>query len=799
MLGPTHDGRRYELRDPTAMPNAGGFLWNKKMMVQTTCRGYSVAQFMQPEPAKYSHAPNLEAKTFMQPEQNYYSHHPGRFVYVKDEETGEIFSAPYEPVRKPLDHFVFSVGRSDICWTIMHLGIRLEIIFGIPIDDVAELWTIKVQNLLDRPRQISVYPYFTIGYMSWMNQEAEYRKDLGGVVATSITPYQKPEDYVKIKNLKDKTYLLCETEPDSWETNQHAFEGEGGLHHPAALNLPLLGKGDARYETPAAIVQYRLKLEPNDEQEYRFLFGPAFDDEEIIYMRQKYLSRDAFSRTFKDYAAYIDQGSGCIHIETPDKELDNFVNNWAARQVYYHGDVNRLTTDPQTRNYMQDNMGMAFIKPEVTKKALLKALSQQEPNGSIPDGIILVEGAELKYINQIPHTDHCVWFPIALDAYLAETGDYALLQTHVQAQNGDNFTVYERLSRTMDWLLSDHSRDSRGLSYIAQGDWCDPMNMAGWKGKGVSGWLTVATAYALRLWANSCDATGDGKLAAEYRLGAQSVNEAAAAHLWDGNWYARGITDDSVVFGVDKDSEGRIWLNPQAWAILGGAADQDKIAKILPQIDKHLNTPHGVLMFAPPFTKMREDIGRVTQKYPGQGENGSIYNHAGAFYIHSLYSIGESDRAFKTLRQMIPGPSEDDYIQRGQLPIFIPNYYRGGHDKYPRTAGRSSQLFNTGTVSWIYRSLVEGLCGLRGDQKGLRIEPQLPASWNEMKVTRRFRGATFNIEVRRVQSIETVAVHYQGDALPENRFSNIVPGKTYDLTVSVPLIMNGTAKSSEAD
>ncbi|KAI1849826.1 hypothetical protein JX265_012292 [Neoarthrinium moseri] len=786
MLGPTHDGERYELTSPTAMPKAGGFLWNQKMMIQMTCRGYAVAQFMQPEPAKYSHAPNLEAKTFMQPEQNYYTHHPGRFVYVKDEETDEIFSAPYEPVRTSLDRFAFSVGKSDISWNVENLGIRVEMKFGLPTNDVAELWTIKVQNISERRRKISVYPYFTIGYMSWMNQEGEYRQDLGGIVASSITPYQKPQDYSKIKLLKDKTYFLCRTEPDSWEVNQHAFEGDGGLHNPSGLSEPTLRKGDARYETPVAAVQYRLDLQPNEEREYCFLFGPALDDAEIIEMRDKYLSKEGFSKVADDYASYIEKGSGCVRIETPDKDLDNFVNNWMARQVYYHGDVNRLTTDPQTRNYMQDNMGMSFIKPEVAKKAIITALSQQESSGSMPDGIILVEGAELKYINQIPHTDHCVWLPIALEVYLSETADYELLSIPVQTQNGDKFTVFERLSRAMDWLLSKQARDHRGLSFIAQGDWCDPMNMAGWKGKGVSGWLTVATAYALNIWATICEQQGDKPSSSRYRAGAKDVNDAADRHLWNGDWFARGITDDDVVFGVKDDPEGRIWLNPQAWSILGGAASPEKIGKMLPQIDRQLGTPYGVLMFAPPFTGMREDIGRVTQKYPGQGENGSVYNHAGAFYVHSLYSIGESDRAYRILRQMIPGPSEDDYVQRGQLPIYIPNYYRGGWHEYPRTAGRSSQLFNTGTVSWVYRSFVEGLCGLRGDPNGLSICPQLPSAWDGMKVTRLFRGATFYLDIRRDKDVQRVTVSHEGDTLPGAHFGGIKAGEVYHLKVAVP-------------
>src|SRR6187402_1016819 len=152
ILRPTQDGSRYELISPTAMPKAGGFLWNQKMMIQVTSRGYATAQFMQPEPAKYSHAPNLEAKTFMQPEQGYYAHHPGRFVYVKDEETGQLFSAPYEPVRAPVDRFLFSIGKSDIMWTVEHLGIRVQLTLGIPTQDVAELWHIKVTNLSNRPR-----------------------------------------------------------------------------------------------------------------------------------------------------------------------------------------------------------------------------------------------------------------------------------------------------------------------------------------------------------------------------------------------------------------------------------------------------------------------------------------------------------------------------------------------------------------------------------------------------------------------------------------------------------------------
>jgi cellobionic acid phosphorylase len=430
-------------------------------------------------------------------------------------------------------------------------------------------------------------------------------------------------------------------------------------------------------------------------------------------------------------------------------------------------------------------MGMSYIKPEVTRKALVTALSQQEKNGSMPDGIILVEGAELKYINQVPHTDHCVWLPIALEVYLAETGDYALLQEPIQGSDGHNYTVFERLGRAMDWLLSPSARDERGLSYIAQGDWCDPMNMVGYKGKGVSGWLTVATGYALNLWAAICESSGQPDPAARYRSGAEEVNAAANKHFWDGDWFARGITDDNVTFGTKEDKEGRIWLNPQAWSILGGAASPEQRSKMMKQVEEQLNTPYGVLMFAPPYTKMREDVGRVTQKFPGQGENGSVYNHAAVFYIYSLYTVGEADRAYELLRKLIPGPSEEDYLRRGQLPIYIPNYYRGGWKELPRTAGRSSQLFNTGTVSWAYRCFVEGLCGLTGERDGLSVKPQLPSGWHGIKVERKFRGAEVVVEVKR-GDVKEAEVRHNGEVLEGGRLMGIQRGERYQLEVTIP-------------
>jgi cellobionic acid phosphorylase len=267
-----------------------------------------------------------------------------------------------------------------------------------------------------------------------------------------------------------------------------------------------------------------------------------------------------------------------------------------------------------------------------------------------------------------------------------------------------------------------------------------------------------------------------------------AADEIAAAvqdHFWDGDWFARGITDDNVTFGTSSDGEGRIYLNPQSWAMLAGIATEPQTQRLITAVETHLEGPHGVAMLEPAYTKMREDIGRLTQKFPGTAENGSVYNHASAFYIFALYGKGRSGRAYRLLRQMIPGPDPEDYLRRGQIPVFIPNYYRGDWRGASRTAGRSSQLFNTGTISWFYRIVVEGLFGVKGCRRGLEIKPQLPEEWSEASITRDFRGARFNIHFKREPGRTGMQIQVDGVRLPGQLISEFEPGQSYSVEVNL--------------
>jgi len=781
-----HDyiNQRIDSSEPIKMPLASGFLWNKNMMIHMNCRGYAVAQFMQPEPAKYSHALNMEAKSFMQPEQSYFAHHTGRFFYIKCIDSGEVFSVPFEPVRAKLNSFNFSVGKDSILWRINHLELEIQLTLSLPKDDTIEMWQISVISHSAEPRNIAIYPYFSIGYMSWMNQSATFDDSLKAIVASSVTPYQKVEDYFKNQHLKDKTFLLSKHQPTSWCANQTEFEGEGGLHNPDAIQLTSLPKNQANFQTPVAVMQFNHRLECQEEISHQFIFGPAKDEQEIKKLKEKYFDKEqSFNEAQLGYQDYISQAQGNTRIKSPDHAFNEFVNHWLPRQVFYHGDTNRLSTDPQTRNYLQDAMGMAYISPDKTKQAIITALSQQAISGAMPDGILLHQQAELKYINLVPHSDHGIWLTLCLQCYLDETNDKDILSLQIPfADDEQQLSLVTHINLTLDYLLN--ARNEHGLSYIEQGDWCDPMNMVGYKGKGVSAWLTVATAYSLKVWCKLCQQYQiNQEKVPSYLAAIDELNQAMNEHFWHDDWYARGINDDGISFGVASDEEGKIYLNPQTWAMLSGAANDEQQSKMLAAIDEHLTTPFGIMMLAPSYTKMHENVGRLTQKFPGVSENGSVYNHAAAFYAFSLYQNNQADRAFDILTKMLP--SQSDAEKRQQLPSFIPNYYRGAYFQLPEVAGRSSQLFNTGTVAWFYRCIVEELCGLKGQAGQLTINPKLPSQWSYLSVTRQYLGATFHVNFSRSDEIAHTKISLNGTKQPSNIIDNINSGETYYVDVII--------------
>ena len=260
-------GRRFVLRDPYLAPTADAFLWNPQMMLQITCRGFAWGQTMQPDAAIYAYPPSLLAKTFMQPEPRYFAHHPGRFFYVRDDATGEFFSAPHDPVRaapRPS-----SSRRACRTWP----GRSATTVWRSRCGSSCRRTTRsnsgprRVANVSDRARKVSLYPYFPAGYLSWMHMAGEYDAALQAAVCPYVTPYQKLQDYEKNKTLKETTFLASDVAPDSWGAEPAAVRGRGRAE--PARRLEAAPPGPRRRPFRAASLHFSVSPPPAAGQAFR--------------------------------------------------------------------------------------------------------------------------------------------------------------------------------------------------------------------------------------------------------------------------------------------------------------------------------------------------------------------------------------------------------------------------------------------------------------------------------------------------------------------------------------------------
>jgi cellobionic acid phosphorylase len=103
-------------------------------------------------------------------------------------------------------------------------------------------------------------------------------------------------------------------------------------------------------------------------------------------------------------------------------------------------------------------------------------------------------------------------------------------------------------------------------------------------------------------------------------------------------------------------------------------------------------------------------------------------------------------------------------------------------------AGRSSQLFNTGTVAWVYRCIIEELCGLKGKAGCLIVTPKMPSHWQKMTVKRKFLNADFTVKITRNEGVKQQVTMVDGVRVAENQVASIQSGKHYHLDVTLPQV-----------
>ena len=717
------DGRKLTLSDPAFIANADSDLWNERMSLTANQRGWVKGRVLTPNPQTYCE--------------------DQRILYLSGPDWPEPLTLPWGPANQTEGDFTFDVSPERIRWERRLRGVRISMGVAVPRNQPVECWHCGIKNESRETLELTLTLAIPTGLLGLLAHESELSESPFGLLHRYFRYYVKLEDYEKLARCWNWSYCFPSRQPDSWTAEEESFLGFGTWSRPQALGEPALPGRHVHYRRGIFALRFHLSLPAGEEDSLGWILGAARDRGHALSLRDEYPPGEAYAGAVAEQEAFHREQRQPLEIRCPDAAFAHFANHWATNRCLQIGHTLRFNPSPQARNAIQDSMALAYFDPAKARENFLQIWSFQETSGFMPHGLPLQEGADIMPITLIPHKDTNVWGPLALDAYLRETGDFSILHEQVPYADGPAATLAAHIEQGLRWLLRD--RGERGLSRIGQGDWNDPLNMVGPEEKGESVWLTEALVVACELWAAILE--HENRDAAWLRKEAECCRAAVRSLAWDGDWFVRAFTDKGEAIGSRANKEGSIFLNAQSWALLARIADEEQTVRMIEAVDHHLGNPIAPAVLAPPFSGMDTSVGKISLKSPGTGENGSIYCHAALFWICALYGNGQGERAWTCFRNLLPGGPHHSIRASGQLPLSVPNFYRGPAS--PGVFGQSSHSPTTGSAAWYYRILMEDVFGAKAEFDGLRLQPCLPSDWEEARATRRFRGSTWNIHYRR--------------------------------------------------
>lgn len=686
---------------------------------------------------------------------------PGRYLYIRNE-SGRYWSPSWQPTPMPLDEYScrHAPGWTEI--SSAHDGIRATVRYFIPRDDDVEIWRVRIENLQDRPRSLSLTAYveFVLGHalVDLINQpnDQHFNRtdwDIERQILYATKDYwvqQRSASVAQPNQGWDKEVFFASSLPVlSFDSHKETFIGRWRSEsNPAgvesgALQDTLITAGDA-----CGALQMPLELEPGQTVEFAILLGivPRDGREDAASLVGNYRSLANLDAAIADTERWWDWYLSALEVHTPDEPTNTMLNTWSKKQTwatyhatrsagYYHGG---LLFGTGVRDCAQDLLGPIIADASMAETKILSILTHQFADGSTLHNWFPLTGEGEK----TGHSDTPLWIPLAITSFIKETGDLDYLSRRVGWQDGGEDTVLEHLKRSLDYTLSRLS--PRHLPLFGPGDWNDTLDYVGRKGIGESTWVAQFLCYALRETADLLEIAGCSSEARGYRDWYAKVADAINTLCWDGRWYLRGYRDDGDVIGSDRNSEGRIFLNAQSWAVMSGIADEERAALAMQSAYDLLETGRGPQILAPAYRTIDPGVGLATRCVPGKKENGAIFNHPVSWAIIAEAMLGNGERAFEYYSRTNPiNQARDPDIYQMEPYVYSEYVTSPEHPTY----GQASHSWLTGSGVWMYRAMLDWILGVRPDYAGLVVSPSLPPEWGEARVRRRFRGRTYDITI----------------------------------------------------
>ncbi len=725
------------------------------------------------------------------------SDRPGRYIYLRDNENADYWSASWQPVGKSLDEYKTEC-RHGLGYTVItseYAGIRSQTLYYVPQGADWEIWNIEIANQSDRDRNLTV-----TGYAEFTNN-SNYEQDLvnlqysryitstffrGNRVRQLIHGNLEVsgEEAVDRNDLEERFLGLAGSPVSSWCGDKALFLGKYHSYgDPQGVISGDLGDQPGYNDYCSAALSSVVNLAPGQTVRLTFLLGRK-RDAEAAGIIQRYENAETCKNELAELKKCWEDRLCTFQIKTPCPEFDSMINTWNAYNCFMTFIWSRAASFTYCglrngfgyRDTVQDIQGVIHLQPEMAAEKIRFMLSGQVDNGA---GLPLVKFThnpghedtpdDASYVKETGHpayrADDALWLFPTVYKYVTESGNLAFLDEVIPYANKGEDSVYDHLKRAVDFSLN--HMGPHGMPAGLHADWNDCLRL----GKnGESTFVAFQFCYAMKILRLFAEHKGDTEYIAFLDEKLAEEEPLLKEQCWDTDRFIRGFTETGQVIGRRTDNEANMWLNPQSWAVISGLASSDQAEAALNCVNERLNTPYGAVLMDPPYQKEAFDGALMVIFNQGVKENAGIFSQSQGWLVLAEALLGHGDRAFTYWKENSPSMQNDRAEIRRLEPYCYGQFTEG---KASPHMGRSHVHWLTGTASTMMVGSVEGILGMRPDLDGLRIAPSIPSEWDGLEICKVFRGKKLHIVIRNPEHRQSGCSSFtlNGKVLPDNYIS----------------------------
>lgn len=705
----------------------------------------------------------------------------GRYFYIND--GGTVWSPGWKPCKTQLDRYECRHGMSYTTITGEKNGIEAEVLFFVPLKTWAEVQKVKLTNKSTETKRFKLFSFAEWCLWNAATDMENFQRNFstGEVEIEDSVIFHKTE-YKERRN--HYAYYSVNAPIQGFDTDRESFIGlYNEFRDPQAVMAGKPVNSVAHGWSPIASHYLEIELKPGETKELIFVLGYVeYENREDKWESKGVINKSKAKETiakfdtvakvqaaFNELKAYWDNLLSSYVLKSSEEKLDRMVNIWNQYQCMVTFNFSRSASFFESgigrgmgfRDSNQDLVGFVHQIPARARQRIIDIASTQFSDGGCYHQY---QPLTKRGNNDIGggFNDDPMWLIFGTVAYLKETGDFSILDEAVPFDNqvGTEKSLFHHLTVSFNHVIE--NLGPHLLPLIGRADWNDCLNLNCFSWDPNESFQTTenktegSKAESLMIaglfivcgqdYVTLCRQIGNNQEADRAQSYIDSMIEAVKKHGWDGDWYLRAYDYYGKKIGSNENKEGKIFIESQGWCAMAKVGlEEGMVEKSLDSVKKYLDTPNGIVLNNPAFTEYVVEYGEISSYPAGYKENAGIFCHNNPWIMIAETILGRGDYAWEYYRKICPSYTEE-ISELHKVEPYVYSQMIAGKDAFKPGEAKNSWL--TGTAAWNYYAITQFILGIKPDYNGLEINPCIPSDWKGFEVTRKFRDATYLIDIK---------------------------------------------------